>query len=258
MSHAVGQPLRISNAPVTSTLLQCVPLTRVAELLEGNRRVKKYVWVQSYKEGANSTVSYGRVGIVLGSTEGGIIFQRTADSDPILILFKQILRDSYQLFRLKGTFTDLSEDRISDMQLTAVRTPEEVLLEACDVEIPDVRVEDIPEADVWNPPLKGQMQITDSSSDESSVSSDNSDLMSEFFPKDYDQPSASFRTASRLALAPRSALAPHPASAKLAKEGESSESSDSSVESPRELLRQRWRSPSGSPPEESSAKRQRV
>ena len=150
MTHAIGQPLRIMQGPVKGSLLKSVPIPKVAELLEGGE-VKKYVWIQAYKYGPNTMVSYGRVGIVLGTTEHGIIFQRTADSKPIFIGYKSTLSKSYQLFRLEGTFAGLTEDEIGDMQMAAIRTPQHALLEACDVEVPVVRVEDIPAADVWNP-----------------------------------------------------------------------------------------------------------
>ena len=175
MTHAIGQPLRIMQGPVKGSLLKSVPIPKVAELLEGGE-VKKYVWIQAYKYGPNTMVSYGRVGIVLGTTEHGIIFQRTADSKPIFIGYKSTLSKSYQLFRLEGTFAGLTEDEIGDMQMAAIRTPQHALLEACDVEVPVVRVEDIPAADVWspvsNPARKGVSEESKESEESESESSD--------------------------------------------------------------------------------------
>lgn len=148
MNHTIGQPLRIFPGPVRSLHVRGLPIREVADLFECC--VHKFAWVQPHLDGWNVEVSYVRVGVVLGVLpDKAIIFQRTAETPPIIITPKQTLSQAYQLFRLEGGFADLTVDDWGLMQTMASETSLDDLLDARKVSVPDMWQEDIAIAEVW-------------------------------------------------------------------------------------------------------------
>jgi hypothetical protein len=248
MNHTIGQPLRISSGPVHCSLVRGIPIREVADLFESC--VHKFAWVQPYLNGPDGDVYYARVGIVLGVLpDKAIVFQRTADTPPIVLTPKQTLRESYQLFRLEGGFSGLTMEDCVLMQTTAAKTSRDDLVEAQERLVHALSAEDIAAAEAWTPEFRRGQQAASALPERIAAA-----------PK----PAGAFGAAGSRAAGSRAAGSRAAGSRVVETESESeSESSDSSEDSVQPQPRvKRWPTPPGSPPplqdEGSAAKRPRV